>query len=134
MSALVHALAPPVGLVVVRISPATLLSPTMHSETDGHATGSRYAPLSTVVFCHVLAPPVGFVEVKTSPTFVVATHSETDGHDTASTISLPDAMGALLQEPAPPVGSIDVRIVGPPWVLAPPPPTTHSETDGHETA
>lgn len=87
-----------------------------------------------MVFFHVLAPPAGFVEVKTSPTLVVATHSETDGHDTASTISLPKATGALLQALAPPVGSVDVRIVGPSWMPAPPPPTTHSETDGHETA
>ena len=87
-----------------------------------------------MVFVHALAPPVGLVEVKTSPTLVVATHNEIDGHDTASTISLPEATGALLQELAPPVGSVDVRIVAPPWMLAPPPPATHSETDGHETA
>jgi hypothetical protein len=64
---------------------------------------------------------------------VVATHSETEGHDTAVTTPL-DAIEALLQELAPPVGLGDVRIVSPPPRVAPAPAATHSAVDGQETA
>ena len=48
-----------------------------------------------------------------SPVSVVATQSDTDGHDTASTNS-PWAMAPPVHALAPPVGSIDVRIVAAP--------------------
>jgi len=79
-----------------------------------------------VALVHALAPPAGLVEVKTSPALAVATHSETDGHDTASTIPSPEATGALLQELAPPLGSVAVS-------TSLPPTATHNEIDGQET-
>jgi hypothetical protein len=68
------------------------------------------------------------VEVNTSLAFV-ATQSETEGHDTAVRVPPLEGTDVLVQELAPPVGSVDVRMVR---TVGPPPPATQSDADGHE--
>ena len=73
-----QALADPVGVVVVAISPAS--PPATHSCVVGQLMAS--SP-SSAAACQVLDPPVGVVEVTTS--FVsTAAHRWDDGHEMAS--------------------------------------------------
>jgi hypothetical protein len=132
MLAIVHVLAPPVGSVEVRTFPAP--SAATHSETDGHETAVRYPAGSIWVLGHALAPAVGLVEVNRFPWSVAATQSKTEGHDTPSRVSTSEEIDAVVHELAPPVGSVDVAMVGRSPLGPPSPAATHSDTDGHEIA
>jgi hypothetical protein len=65
VAVLVHAVAPPVGLVAVKI-PAP---PPTHSDADGHAIadGPAWNVLSRIAADHAPEPPVGFAVLRTDP-------------------------------------------------------------------
>jgi hypothetical protein len=82
MDAVVQELAPPVGLVDVRMVRTSGPPPAAtHSDADGHEIAPRSGYPPTVAVVQALAPPLGSVAVSTllAPT---AAHSEIDGQET----------------------------------------------------
>ena len=122
--ALRQALAPPVGSVTSRRL--------RHRSRPRRAkpTGTRWrrpeSPPDRSEFASRRSPRPSDQSRSRQSGTVAATQTETDGQDTAHT-SPPEPTRALLQERAPPVGSVDVT-TSPASVAA-----TQSETDGHET-
>jgi hypothetical protein len=75
---LVHAVAPPVGLVDVSRSP--VFATAAHRDVDGHDTLSRLLP-GSIVTPFQAPTALGSVEVSTDPWEPTPTHSVADGHE-----------------------------------------------------
>jgi hypothetical protein len=120
--AIVHAEAPPVGLVEVTTLPNSSVA--THREALGHETLKSSSLVPSIAAGAVQTPPVGLVEVITLPFMSTATQSETLGHE-IPTGKLEPSASAVFHVEAPPVGLVEV--ITSPWLSS----ATHSETLGH---
>ena len=105
--AVLHAGAPPAGLVDVNTSPAP--SRATHNDTDGHATCKPTGDAPAANPVHAAAPPVGLADANTfAPP--APTHSDTDGQ-ARSDSPAPNAEGVIgetVQADASPDGMLEV--------------------------
>src|SRR5450756_1653577 len=96
--ALVHAAAPPVGLVEVRTVPLPCTA--TQSDVDGHEIFEIHVEESNVVRAQAPAPPLGLVDTNRLSAEPPARHSVVDGHATVS-IWLNVFTAATLHAPVP---------------------------------
>jgi hypothetical protein len=130
----VHAVAPPAGLVETRALPAA--STATQNDVDGHETARRStAPPVSVSFCVVLlsicatvhapGPPAGFPDVTALPAPSTATQSDAEAHEMLVRSLLPSTSADRQSAARPPAGFVDHRTD--PLRSA----ATHSVVDGH---
>ena len=101
----VHAPEPPVGSVLLTMSPTASVA--RHSDSDGHEMPVKRLLPSTSSVVQAAELPVGSVDTTTPPVLVAATHRLTEGHEIACSDG-EFASWANVHEPAPAAGSVDL--------------------------
>jgi hypothetical protein len=129
----VHAERPPVGSVDSRTAPPLAAT---HIDGDGQETPSTGKPQCEVlVAVQAEGPPVGSVEATRLSSPSKPTQNDSVGQDKEAMLGAesPVSMLATVHADEPPVGCVAVRTVGCASSRLEPP-TTRSDTDGHETS
>jgi hypothetical protein len=109
-SVALHVDAPPLGSVVLNISPI-LKSAATHRPVEGQLTAAIPGEAAdTTPLFQAPIPPVGSVEVRIFAALSTATHKLVVGQDTPVNESAPlrSMPGVVLHAPAPPVGLLEV--------------------------